>query len=74
MEPLGLIIGLVAAAWFFGFHRSARNVADMANEKVEEMMVEQTANNIKHRGTIQLTEEDLEKANRVTELVNSFRQ
>ena len=62
MEMFGLIIGILIVAWFFGFHRSARNVADMANAEVSMLQQQQKVRHITQMTNIKLTKEDFSKA------------
>lgn len=62
MEMLGMIIGLVVVIWFFGFHRSARALADMANKEVSMLEIQQKIRHVTNMTNIKISPEDFQKA------------
>ena len=62
MEMFGLIIGLLIATWFLGFHRTARTAADAANDQVRALAMKSQRNlREEARKVGDLTDEDIEK-------------
>lgn len=62
MEMFGLIIGLVIVVWFFGFHRSARSLADMANAEVDMLKTQQKVRHVTNMVNVKISQEDFQKA------------
>lgn len=62
MEMFGFIIGLVIVVWFFGFHRSARSLADMANTEVSMLEIQQKVRHVTNMANVKVSKEDFEKA------------
>ena len=73
MEMFGLIIGLVIVVWFFGFHRSARSLADMANAEVSMLQTQQKIRHVTSMATIKITEDDFQKAVANKAMLDEFR-
>lgn len=62
MEMFGFIVGLVVVVWFFGFHRSARSLADMANKEVSMLEIQQKIRHVTNMANTKISKEDFEKA------------
>ena len=73
MEMFGLIIGLVIVVWFFGFHHSARSLADMANAEVSMLQTRQKIRHVTSMATIKITEDDFQKAVANKAMLDEFR-
>lgn len=62
MEMFGLIIGLLIATWFLGFHRTARTAADAANDQVRALAMK-SQHNLREeaRKVGEISDEEMEK-------------
>lgn len=74
MEMFGLIIGLLMATWFLGFHRTARTAADAANDQVRALAMKSQRNlREEARKVGDLTDEDIEKIRKGLEVYEEFK-
>lgn len=62
MEMFGLLIGLVVIIWFFGFHRSAQAIAEMANAEVTMLSLQQKIRHVTNMAQAKVSQEDFQKA------------
>ena len=62
MEMFGMVIGLLIATWFLGFHRTARTAADAANAQVRALAMKSQRNLREEALKIgEISDEDLAK-------------
>lgn len=62
MEMFGLIVGLIIVVWFFGFHRSAQAIAEMANAEVTMLSLQQKIRHVTNMAQAKVSQEDFQKA------------
>ena len=73
METVLMIIALVLVALFFGFVRSIRKAADMANKEMDFQADNHEVSLINRRAAMKITEANVTKAKENMELLNSIR-
>lgn len=73
METVLLIVALVIVAMFFGFVRSIRKAADMANKEMDFQVDNHEVSLINRRAAMKITKENVTKAQENMELLNSIR-
>ena len=72
METVVLVIVVVAIAWWLGFARSARKVAEMATSEIDYLSVSHKGSIVKRAAEIRVSEAQAVKAAQNVALVNSF--
>lgn len=72
METAVLVIVVVVIAWWLGFARSARKVAEMATSEIDYLAVSHKGSIVKRASEIKVTEAQAAKAAQNVALVNSF--
>ena len=72
METVVLVIVVVAIAWWLGFARSARKVAEMATSEIDYLSVSHKGSIVKRAAEIKVSEAQAAKAAQNVALVNSF--
>lgn len=72
METAVLVIVVVVIAWWLGFARSARKVAEMATSEIDYLAVSHKGSIVKRASEIKVTEAQATKAAQNVALVNSF--
>lgn len=73
METVLLIIALVIVAMFFGFVRSIRKAANMANKEMDFQADNHEVSLINRRAAMKITAENVAKAKENMELLKSIR-
>lgn len=73
METVLMIVALVLVAWFFGFVRSIRKAADMANKEMDFQSDNHEVSLVNRRAAMKITPENVAKAKENMELLNSIR-
>lgn len=72
METVMLVIVVAVIAWWLGFARSARKVAEMATSEIDYLSVSHKGSIVKRASEIKVTEAQATKAAQNVALVNSF--
>lgn len=72
MEIVMLVIVVVVIAWWLGFARSARKVAEMATAEIDYLSVSHKGSVVKRAAEIKVTAAQAQKAAENVALVNSF--
>ena len=72
MEIVALVIVVVVIAWWLGFARSARKVAEMATSEIDYLSVSHKGSIVKRAAEIKITAAQAQKAAENVALVNSF--
>lgn len=72
MEIVMLVIVVVVIAWWLGFARSARKVAEMATSEIDYLSVSHKGSIVKRAAEIKITAAQAQKAAENVALVNSF--
>lgn len=72
MELVMLVIVIVVIAWWLGFMRSARKVAEMATSEIDYLSVSHKGSIVKRAAEIKVTAAQAAKAAENVALVNSF--
>lgn len=72
MEIVMLVIVVVVVAWWLGFARSARKVAEMATTEIDYLAVSHKGSIVKRAAEIKVTATQAQKAAENVALVNSF--
>ena len=72
MEIVMLVIVVVVIAWWLGFARSVRKVAEMATSEIDYLSVSHKGSIVKRAAEIKVTEAQAAKAAQNVALVNSF--
>ena len=72
MEIVMLVIVVVIIAWWLGFARSARKVAEMATSEIDYLSVSHKGSIVKRAAEIKVTAAQAAKAAENVALVNSF--
>ena len=72
MEIVMLVIVVVIIAWWLGFARSARKVAEMATSEIDYLSVSHKGSIVKRASEIKVTASQAEKAAANVALINSF--
>lgn len=72
MELVMLVIVVVVVAWWLGFARSARKVAEMATSEIDYLSVSHKGSIVKRAAEIKVTATQAQKAAENVALVNSF--
>ena len=72
MEIVMLVIVVVIIAWWLGFARSARKVAEMATSEIDYLSVSHKGSIVKRAAEIKITATQAAKAAENVALVNSF--
>ena len=72
MEIVMLVIVVVVIAWWLGFARSARKVAEMATSEIDYLSVSHKGSIVKRAAEIKVTAAQAAKAAENVALVNSF--
>ena len=72
MEIVALVIVVVVIAWWLGFARSVRKVAEMATSEIDYLSVSHKGSIVKRASEIKITAAQAEKAAANVALVNSF--
>lgn len=73
METVLLVIVLVVVAWFFGFVRSIRKAAEMANKEMDFQFDNHEVSLINRRAAMKVSEENIAKAKENMALLESIR-
>ena len=72
MEIVALVIVVVVIAWWLGFARSVRKVAEMATSEIDYLSVSHKGSIVKRASEIKVTAAQAQKAAENVALVNSF--
>lgn len=72
METVMLVIVVAVIAWWLGFARSARKVAEMATSEIDYLSVSHKGSIVKRASEIKVTAAQAAKAAENVALVNSF--
>ena len=72
METVLLVIVVAVIAWWLGFARSARKVAEMATSEIDYLAVSHKGSVVKRASEIKITTAQAQKAAENVALVNSF--
>lgn len=72
METVMLVIVVAVLAWWLGFARSARKVAEMATSEIDYLSVSHKGSIVKRAADIKVTAAQAAKAAENVALVNSF--
>ena len=72
MEIVMLVVVVAVIAWWLGFARSARKVAEMATSEIDYLAVSHKGSIVKRAAEIKITVAQAEKAAANVALVNSF--
>lgn len=72
MEIVMLVIVVAVIAWWLGFARSARKVAEMATTEIDYLAVSHKGSIVKRAAEIKVTAAQAQKAAENVALVNSF--
>ena len=72
MEMVALVVVVVVIAWWLGFARSARKVAEMATSEIDYLSVSHKGSIVKRASEIKVTAAQAAKAAENVALVNSF--
>ena len=72
METVMLVIVVAVLAWWLGFARSARKVAEMATSEIDYLAVSHKGSIVKRAAEIKVTATQAAKAAENVALVNSF--
>ena len=72
MEIVMLVIVVAVIAWWLGFARSARKVAEMATSEIDYLAVSHKGSIVKRASEIKITASQAQKAAENVALVNSF--
>lgn len=73
METVLLVVAAVLVVWFFGFVRSIRKAADMANKEVDFQSDNHEVSLINRRAAMKITEANAAKAKENMALLESIR-
>ena len=72
MEIVSLVVVVAVIAWWLGFARSARKVAEMATSEIDYLSVSHKGSIVKRAAEIKVTAAQAAKAAENVALVNSF--
>ena len=73
METVLLVIAVVIIAWFFGFVRSIRKAANMANREMDFQADNHEVSLINRRASMKISQENVTKAAENMALLDSIR-
>lgn len=73
METVLLIIALVIVAWFFGFIKSIRKAANMANKEMDFQADNHEVSLVNRRAAMKITPENVAKAKANMDLLESIK-
>lgn len=73
METVLLVIVLVIVAWFFGFIKSIRKAANMANKEMDFQADNHEVSLVNRRAAMKITPENVAKAKANMDLLESIK-
>lgn len=73
METVLLVVAVVVVAWFFGFVRSIRKAADMANKEMDFQADNHEVSLVNRRAAMKITEANVAKAKENMALLESIK-